>query len=329
MRLLIVKTSSLGDVVHALPALTDAVRARPDLSCDWLVERAFADVPAWHPAVRRTLVCDLRGWRRRPLQAWRGGQWAAFLNALRADTYDLVIDAQGLVKSAWLASRARGPCAGPDRHSAREPLAACFYRRRYAVPRYDRAHAVERTRRLFAQALDYSLPATPPDAGLDNAHFPPPPAPGPYVLLLHGTTWPSKRWPLDSWIELGRWLHRRRLLVALPWGNAAELEIARTVAAACDGLVLPQSSLATLAGWLVHARAFVGVDSGLAHLGAALGAPGVTLYGPTLPQLTGTVGPRQVHVVDPLAARIDRRRPLAITPAAVTEALDPLLEPAP
>lgn len=329
MRLLIVKTSSLGDVVHTLPALTDAARARPDVSCDWLVERAFADIPAWHPAVRRTVVCNLRDWRRHPWRTLRRGEWRSFLTELRARTYDLVIDAQGLVKSAWLASCARAPCAGPDRRSAREPLAACFYRHRYGIPRHDRAHAVERARRLFALALNYPVPATPPDAGLDRASFPPPPAPGPYVLLLHGTTWPSKRWPADSWIELGRWLRRRGLLAALPWGNAAELEIARTVASGCDGLVLPQSSLAALAGWLAHARAFVGVDSGLAHLGAALGAPGVSLYGPTLPQLTGTIGPRQIHLADPLAGRIDRQRPLAITPAAVTEALDSLLEPTP
>ncbi|MDE2148673.1 MAG: lipopolysaccharide heptosyltransferase I [Gammaproteobacteria bacterium] len=325
MRLLIVKTSSLGDVVHALPALSDAAAAQPGLIADWLVEQTFAEVPGWHPAVARVIRCDLRGWRRHPWRALRGGDWVSFTGELRAQPYDLIVDAQGLVKSAWLARRARGPLAGPDRRSAREPLASLFYDHRYAVPRHDRTHAVERARRLLAQALGYALPATPPDAGLNRAGFPAPPAPGPYALLLHGSSWPNKRWPPQRWAELGRWLRRQGLTPAVPWGSSAEREDAQAITAACDGLLLPRCDLSTLAGWLAHARCFVGVDTGLAHLGAALGVPAVTLYGPTLPQLTGTLGAHQLHLADAAARRIDRRRPLAIEVERVTAAVETLL----
>ena len=191
MRILIVKTSSLGDIVHTLPAVTDAARAVPGLRCDWLVERAFAEIPPWHPAVDRVIQCDLRGWRRNLGQTVFGGDWSRFRGELRQTGYDLVIDAQGLVKSAWLARQARGPLAGPDRVSAREPLAAAMYQRGYAVPKHDAAHAVERSRRLFAQALGYAYADTPPDAGLERMRFPDPDSGRPYAVFLHGTTWAS------------------------------------------------------------------------------------------------------------------------------------------
>lgn len=320
-RILVVKTSSLGDVVHALPAVTDVARAVPGLRCDWLVERAFAEIPAWHPAVDQVIRCDMRGWRRNLGRTVFGGDWGRFRAELRRTRYDLVIDAQGLVKSAWLARQALGPLAGPDRASAREPLAARFYDRRYEIPRHDAAHAVERTRRLFAQALDYPLPQTPPDAGLDRSRFPPPDLRQPYAVLLHGTTWTSKRWPLPQWSALAAWLAARGLKVVLPWGSAAEHADAEAIAASCHGLVLPRLDLTALGGWLARARACVGVDTGLAHLAAALGTPQVTLYGPTLPQLTGAVGDRQVWLTSTEAQTIDRERPNTVGVKRVQEAL--------
>jgi heptosyltransferase-1 len=321
MRILIVKTSSLGDVIHTLPALSDAAVAIHGLRADWLVERGFAEIPAWHPAVERVIACDLRGWRKHLGRTLFGGDWARFRAELRSAEYDLVIDAQGLVKSAWLARQARGPLAGPDRDSAREPFAAHFYGRGYAIPRHDLAHAVERARRLFALALGYDLPDTLPDAGLDRSRFPAPGLQQPYVVFLHGTSWTSKRWPLAHWAELGRWLAARGLRVVLPWGNHAEHADAISIAAACDGLVLPQLGLTALAGWLAGARGCIGVDTGLAHLAAALGTPQLTLYGPTLPQLTGTIGARQLWLSSGEHRSIERDRPNTVSLARVQQAL--------
>lgn len=321
LHILIVKTSSLGDVVHTLPAVTDAARARPGLRCDWLVERAFAEIPPWHPAVERVIRCDLRGWRKHLGRTVFGGDWSRFRAELRQVQYDHVIDAQGLVKSAWLARQARGPLAGPDRASAREPLAARFYTRGYTVPKHDVAHAVERARRLFAQVLDYPMPDTPPDAGLDRSRFPAPGLSGPYVVFLHGTTWTSKRWSLEQWSALGAWIAARGPRVVLPWGSEAERADAETIAAACGGLVLPKLGLTELAGWLAHARYCVGVDTGLAHLAAALATPQLTLYGPTLPQLTGAVGANQVWLTSGEYHTIDRERPNTVSVERVQEAL--------
>ena len=155
MRVLVIKTSSLGDVIHTLPALTDAARAIPGIRFDWVVEEGFAEIPAWHPAVSQVITVAIRRWRKHPLKTLRSGEWSRFKQRLRESHYDLVIDAQGLLKSAWLTRYVKTPVAGLDSNSAREPIAARFYDRPYSVPRGQ--HALERTRQLFGQALGYSL----------------------------------------------------------------------------------------------------------------------------------------------------------------------------
>ena len=154
MKLLLIKTSSLGDVLHALPALTEAREHIPTLACDWVVEEAYADIPAWHPAVGSVLPVAIRRWRRAPFAAWRSGEAGQFLSRLRAQRYDCVLDAQGLLKTAPVTLLARGPRVGFDRRSAREGLASFCYDRTVPVDR--REHAVERLRTLFAAALGYA-----------------------------------------------------------------------------------------------------------------------------------------------------------------------------
>ena len=326
MQLLIVKTTSLGDLIHTLPALNDAAQAIPCLKVDWLAERPFAAIPGWHPAVRRVISSDLRRWRKAPLATVRSGDWRRFRDELRQTRYDLVIDAQGLVKSAFLASRADGPVAGPDWSSAREPLASLFYSRRLRVPPHGSDHAITRTRRLFAAALGYPLPAdlsTPPDAGLDRARFAHPDITRPYALFLHGTTWPTKRWPLAHWQQLARWFETRGIAVVLPWGSDAERADAETIAAASpNARVLAKLGLTEVAGWIAHAQVVIGVDTGLMHLAAALGTPGVSLYGPTLPQMTGAFGQHQHWLCnDDQPQTIDRTRPLTVSVERVIERL--------
>ncbi len=327
MKVLLVKTSSLGDVVHTLPALTDAQRAIPGIRFDWVVEEGFAEIPAWHPAVDQVIPVAIRRWRKQPWQTLRSGEWRRFKARLRETRYDLVIDAQGLLKSAWLTRYVKAPVAGLDRDSAREPLAARFYDRCYAVPREQ--HALERVRQLFAQALGYPLPAGIGDYGLDRARMA---ASGeqPYLLFLHGTTWPSKHWPEAYWRALAERMSGAGWAIRLPWGNAEEKARAERIA---DGIgnaaVLPKLNLAGIARVIAGARACVAVDTGLGHLAAALDVPAISLYGPTLPGRVGAYGRSQVHLCasGPNAGSGDRHRPCfdELRPERVVAELNALL----
>ena len=294
MRLLVVKTSSLGDVIHALPAVTDAMHAIPGLRVDWLVEHSFAEIPRWHPAVDAVIPVAVRRWRAMPFSLRRDPIWRSFRAALHDRHYDLVLDAQGLVKSALLARFAHGPKAGFDFRSVREPLAALSYRHRYAVTRD--LHAVTRLRALFAAALGYPLPATTADYGLVVAAEPPTES-VPALLFFHGTTWASKHWPERYWLALAQRAVAAGYQVWLPWGNDDEKARAERLASAADAIkVLPRSSLTELAIKLQQVHAVVAVDTGLGHLAAALGVPSVSLYGATNPALTSTHGRGQIHL---------------------------------
>lgn len=293
MRVLIIKTSSLGDVIHTLPALTDAAHAIPGIRFDWVVEEGFAEIPSWHPAVDQVIPVAIRRWRKNLWQTLRSGEWKAFKQRLRARKYDLVIDAQGLVKSAWLTRYVKAPIAGLDRYSAREGWASRFYDRRLSVAVGQ--HAVERVRQLFAMALAYDLPEGIGQYGLDLDRLQLPPA-APYVVFLHGTTWATKHWPEAYWRELAERMGRRRLQVRLPWGNPAEKARAERIAQGLNNCqVLPKLSLAGVARVLAAAKACVAVDTGLGHLAAALDVPTLSLFGPTNPGLTGAYGRTQVH----------------------------------
>lgn len=293
MRVLVIKTSSLGDVLHTLPALTDAAGRLPGVRFDWVVEEAFAEVPAWHAAVDDVIPVALRRWKRRPFRALRKGEPQAMIGRLRRRRYDAIIDAQGLIKSAVISLFARGPSAGLDRRSAREPPAALAYRKQFTIARQQ--HAVTRVRQLFAAALGYQSPGTPPDYGLHRQF--PVVVREPRLVFLHGTTWSTKHWPEEYWRELARLAIAAGYQVRIPWGSSAERQRAGRIAAVAEGIeVLPRLSLGELAGVIAAARGAVGVDTGLVHLAAALGTPCITLYGATDPGLIGTLGPSQTHL---------------------------------
>jgi heptosyltransferase-1 len=299
VRILVVKLSSLGDVIHTLPAITDAAAAVPGLAVDWVVEEAFAEIPAWHPAVDRVIPVALRRWRRRPWRDLRGPEWARARRALAARRYDKVIDAQGLVKSAVLSRYAAGTRLGFDRRCAREGLAALAYDRRLPVPVAQ--HAVERLRQLFAASLGYRRPGSEPDYGLHSAagEGPEGPAGDRGIVFLHGSARREKLWPQTHWVELARTAAAAGHDVLLPSGNREESERARRIVADSDPArvrVLPAADLAGLAARLRGAAGMVAVDTGPGHLAAALGVPGVSLYGPTRPDLVGTLAPGQVHL---------------------------------
>jgi heptosyltransferase-1 len=285
--ILLVKTSSLGDVIHFLPAVSDIKAYLPDSDIDWLVEEAFAGVPRLHPGVRDVIPVSLRRWRRRLFKKQARMEIGQFVRGLRQLRHDYVIDSQGLMKSAVLAALARGPVYGADRASAREPLASAFYKYKVPVPR--ERHAVERGRILAAGIFGYEIEQMPLNYGIacdePRADWLPP---GRYVACLHGTSRASKFWAEDRWVALLRELIAAAVVPVLPWGNAAERERSDRLAKEVAGAVVaPQQTLGQLAGMLAGADAVVGVDTGPVHLAVALGRPTVALYTDTDPVQTG------------------------------------------
>ena len=292
MRVLLIKTSSMGDVLHALPALTDAMHAIPGIRFDWVVEEAFQEIPAWHPAVDRVIPVALRRWRKHPLQALWSGEWNAFKRALKNRAYDVVLDSQGLIKSAWIARKARGLRVGYDSTSARESVASYFYQRKIPVDRD--FHAIVRQRKIFAKALGYDVPDTAPNSSLSIQWKPEKDLP--YVVFLHGTSWLSKEWPEMYWKELAVLAVDAGYAVKLLWGSEVERSRAERIAKSYGATVLPHLTLGEIASVFVEASGVIGVDSGLAHLAAALGVPAITLYGATDASKTGALGPRQKNI---------------------------------
>lgn len=289
MRILLVKTSSLGDVIHNLPVAADLARRFPGVEIDWCVEESFADVPRLAPAVRETIPVAVRRWRKSLFSGVTWREIGALRRRLAGGAYDVVLDTQGLLKSALIAALADGQRLGHDRDSAREPLAARFYDRTFFVPRD--LHAVERNRQLAAAAFGYALPPA-LDYGIVAPDFAAPWLPeAPLAVLLTATSRDDKLWPEADWIALGRELAQRGLTPVLPAGNAAERARAARIAEALPGAVAaPPLSIRELAGVLGRAQLAIGVDTGLAHLAAALGVPTVAIYTATAPALTGVAG---------------------------------------
>lgn len=327
-RVLIVKTSSMGDVIHALPALTDAKAACPDIEFDWAVEESFAEIPAWHPAVADVIPVAIRRWRKNIFKTIGSNEWRQFRNTIKRHHYDLVIDAQGLLKSAWLCRMVKAPTAGYDKHSVRERLASLTYRHNYPVAKD--LHAVERIRELFAQALSYDKPATKGQYGLYRHRFCSATPESDNVVFLHGTTRADKHYPDIYWKQLAEQLRSQGYRVRLPWGNDSERQRAENIAKGLDNVeVLPKLNLFGVAGVLAQANAVVAVDTGLGHLSAALNIPTISLYGPTDPGLIGAYGENQIHLcakdMPESQVETDPRVFAPLTPAEVQQRLAPML----
>ena len=270
----------MGDVIHALPVVSDIVAAHADVRIDWVVEESFAELPRLHPAVAEVIPIAIRRWRRQLQRASTWREIGAVRARLRAARYDLAIDLQGLIKSAVVARWTGAPVAGFSRECAREPLASFFYARRHTVP-LD-LHAIERLRALAAQALAYR-PSGGPRFGLAVPAVELSWRPrGPYAVLLHATSRPEKAWPAERWRELGEALRDAGVVSVLPWGSEREHEAARRLAAGIEGAVVaPRLALTQCARLLADAAAVVGVDTGLTHLSAALDARTVALFAAT------------------------------------------------
>jgi heptosyltransferase-1 len=291
--ILFIKTSSLGDVVHHMPALNEARARLPDAHFAWLVEEAYAPLVRLHPAANAVIPVAWRRWRRSLLAPATLAEIGTGLRAVRANRYDCVIDTQGLVRTAVMARMARGRRHGYDRASIREPLASMFYDVCHSVSRV--LHAVERNRTLTGLALGYA-PQGAPDFGLDRARFTK--AGERYVVLLHATARPEKEWPVARWIALGRALSDRGLKLVLPWGDADERARSEEIAAALPEAHVPERRpLDVVTGLIAGAEMVVGVDTGLLHLAAAFGVPLVAIFAGSEPGLTGPVGNGPISVL--------------------------------
>jgi heptosyltransferase I len=306
-RILIVKTSSLGDVIHCLPVVNDILQHVPDAQIDWVVETSFADIPRMHAGINQVFTVAMRRWKKQLFNPKTWSEISEFKKLIKQNKYDAVIDCQGLLKSALITKQAlttiQGLKHGYDKQSIREPIASLFYEKTHAIS-YQQ-HSVTRNRALVAMSLGYAIPTNAPDygiekhgissknsmaagrmditsQGIDLKHN--------YVIALHGTSRDSKLWPVENWVNLGKELAKQNLNLALPWASDAELTRAKAIASQLqNATVLPKLSITELASIITNAKAAIGVDTGLSHLAAALNIPTVAIYTDTNPALTGVM----------------------------------------
>lgn len=285
-RILLVKTSSLGDVIHNLPVVSDILQQYPDAHIDWVVEESFADIPKLHPAIKQVIPVAARRWRKAIFCKQTWCEIAAFKRLVSAKPYDLIIDTQGLIKSAVMTKFAQGLKCGQDKASAREPFASYFYNQKHNVARDQ--HAVIRNRETAARACGYAIPSGAPDYGLKAITSSKLDLPQPYIVGLHGTSKESKLWPITHWIDLAKALADQQLNLVLPWASDAEHTRANDIAAKHSNvIVLPKLKIVQLATIIGNAHAAIGVDTGLSHLATALSIPTIAIYTDTDPALTG------------------------------------------
>lgn len=283
--LLVIRPSSLGDIVHALALVSDVSAHRSGMAIDWVAEEHFVSLVRLDPRIRDVVAVGFRRWRRAPVagRTWR--EFADFRHTLRHRRYDCIIDLQEQVKGALIARLARGRRHGFDRHSIREPIATTLHDVHHRIERTQ--HFIDKARALAGAALGYvpdgrprwqwSLPAPPPVM----------PA-GRYALLFHGTSRADKQWPETHWRALIAHLSAAGIHALLPWGSDDErARSERLASGAAMASVPPRQDLPALAALARHAELAVGVDTGLTHLAAALGTPTVALFTTTDAALAG------------------------------------------
>jgi len=305
MRVLVVKLTSMGDVLHLMPALSDLRKQHPEAIVDWMVEDSFAEIPSWHPSVQRVIQVSTRRWRSLALTNVK--EFLSFLKELREQPYDVVIDAQGLIKSAVFSRFAKlaptGLRAGFSGDSIKESPAARWYQKKVVVNRHQ--HAIDRLRALFAGVFDYPEPQSQVDYQVtpklnvkaNNPSSLAKTSSNETIILLHGTTWQTKHLPEIVWQRLADIIADDGYAIKVCWGNEQERQRAQRIAEGRPHVtILPKCSLSELASEIADATGIIAVDTGLGHLAAALGVPAVSVYGSTNAQLTGAIGDNQIHI---------------------------------
>jgi heptosyltransferase-1 len=283
-RVLIIRPSSLGDIVHALPIVHDLHLHHAGVEIDWVIEEPFVGLVGMNRGVRRVIAIALRRWRRGVLAGSTWREMRTFRRELAREHYDAVIDFQEQVKGALIGWLARGPVHGPDRASVREPAATLFYRHSYPIN--PQQHLIDRCRQLAGKALGY-VPGGPPRFDLRPPTLQDSPRSA-YAVLVHATSRDDKLWAESHWSALLEHVAQLGLAVVLPWGNAEEAARSARLAADIPEAIVPsRHELPELAALLAGAAMVVGVDTGLTHLAAALGTPTVALFTATDPRLAG------------------------------------------
>ena len=297
-RVLLIKLTSMGDLIHTLPALTDAAQAFPGIEFDWVVDEAFAEIPTWHPNVHRVIKSAHRRWKKNIRLYWRNGELRQFYQALNNDDYDVILDTQNNLKSAVITWLRRGHSHGLDKSSVREKPAHWAYRYQHCVD--NTQHAITRQRQIFAKVLKYPLPQTAPNCGIDSTRFSNPniELPKRYLVFVHNASWTTKLWPQQHWYQLIAKAQNEGYHVLLPCGNEEELLRAQQLAKDFShAIALPKMSLSEIASIINNASGAVCCDTGLAHIASMLNIPTVSFYGPTDHHLIGAIGLNQYHCV--------------------------------
>ena len=297
MKVLILKLTSMGDLMHALPALTEAEQNIRDISFDWVVDKAFSSVPGWHPAVDKIIKTDHRNWKKEFFSSESREALNLVKKEINATDYDFVVDMQNNLKSAFLSFLSDHKVSGMDASSSREYPAHWAYSNKVNINKT--LHAINRQKELLASSLGYS-PSSDINYGISKIKFlePKMALPARYVVLVQNASWPTKQWPVACWKDLVKHLDGHGVNVLLPSGTKEELLRAKNIASVSEkATALEILTLNEVAYIIDNADYCICSDTGLAHLSAVVNTPSLTLYGPTDVNLIGTKGNNQSHIV--------------------------------
>jgi heptosyltransferase I len=309
----ILKLSSMGDLIHTLPAISDIQKQFPDYKLSWIIEERFAEIAQWHPAICQIIPTNLRQWKKNALHLQSLKAMRRLVADLKQQSFDAIIDLQGLYKTAILGRLSGSPISGYGRCSCREPNASRLYQQRFAIPRD--MHAVPRMRVLAAKSLGYNYPGGRADYQIPRMQSTIP-IKDPALIFFHGTTWISKCWPQQNWHDLAQLAVKEGFHIYFPWGNMQEKKAAIELSEKHPQLhCLPKMTLSEMAAFLQQVRAAVAVDTGFSHLAAAIGTPCITLFGASDPKRSHPMGPRQSTITEdfpcqPCLKKHCRRNPL-------------------
>ena len=304
-KILLVKLSSLGDVLHNLPIVWDLRKRLPEAQSDWIVEEGYVHLleplktTEKFRGIDRIIPVAFRRWRKNLFSIKTCREFFAMRKLLQATTYDVVLETQGLLKSALVCALAKksdhtivAGLGNATEHSGYEPMARMFYNQSVHVPL--KCHAIDRSRRVMCSAFDWPLlnrNEDPPlfypsdfveqlaPLAIEDLRKQPNGAAVPYLVCFHSTARLAKRWPTENWVELGKALSNQGYQVLFPWGSPEEMKISALIASQVPGAIVPRAfSIEEAYRLVAHAALTIGVDTGLTHLAAVLGKPAIEIY---------------------------------------------------